>query len=124
MPAIYRFGCNKCKFTLPSGWGGIMYVTDDAGKRIICPHPGEMYTVYSVIGQDASHEQYMERTGFNSDCFCMDCLSQFRLDLDRDERTCNKCGSINVVSTKESVGKPCPQCKKGVIRAVDTGIMC
>ncbi len=124
MPKIYQFGCNKCDFRLPGGWGGIMYVTDDDGKRIICSHPGEMYTVYSVIGQDATHEECMNRTGFLSNCYCSDCLHQFSLDLERDTRVCEKCGSEKVKSIKESVGKRCPKCKDGKITATDTGAIC
>ena len=101
-----------------------MYVTDDSGKRIPCLHPGEMYTVRSVVGQDATHEECMERTGFLSNCLCEDCLAKFQLDLKRDERKCGKCGGVRVISTSEAVGKSCPKCKEGTIQAEDTGIMC
>ena len=115
MPAIYTFGCSKCDFSLPFGWGGIMYVIDDDGKRIICKHPGEHGTVYSVIGDDATDEEYRARTGFLSDCFCPECLNQFKLDLKRDARACVKCNSTKLKSVKESVGTPCPICADGII---------
>lgn len=98
-----------------------MYATDDAGKRVVCKHPGEWNQAHDVIGGDATEEKFRERTGFLSNCVCSDCLAQFRLDLERDERICEKCGSGNVKSTNESVGSQCPKCKVGVIQAEDTG---
>ena len=39
MPPIDDYKCNKCGLSLPSGWGGYIYVIDGSGKRIVCPHP-------------------------------------------------------------------------------------
>lgn len=50
MPPINEYKCNKCGFSLPMGWGGYIYVQDDNGKRIVCPHPGEGQTVAEVLG--------------------------------------------------------------------------
>lgn len=123
MPAIYTYRCNQCDFRLPFGWGGIMYVSDDEGKRIVCRHPGEMMQVRMVLGNDATEELIRERTGFLSNCFCMVCQSQFQLDLKRDTRICPDCASLEVVSANEAVGHSCPKCKTGTIVTKDTGIM-
>ena len=56
MPPINDFKCDKCGFQLPSGWGGYMYVTDQTGKRIVCPHPCEFATVSQVLGANAPRE--------------------------------------------------------------------
>jgi len=100
-----------------------MYVTDDNGRRIVCPHPGEMRTVSEVLGKDAPREIIEARTGFNSHCVCLDCLSQFELDMSRDERRCPGCNSSNVKTEREMVGKLCPKCKKGTITEIDTGMI-
>lgn len=62
-----------------------MYVEDKKGKRIICPHPGEMGKVKSVLGKNISEKVFREKTGFNSYSICLDCLYQFEADL-RDEK--------------------------------------
>lgn len=120
---IYSYECSHCDFKLPSGWGGIMYVADAKGKRIICRHPGEMYQVYMVLGNDATDELINERAGHLSDCFCVTCQAQFQLDLKRDQRICPDCTSQKVVSANEAVGHPCPICGIGTIVAEDTGII-
>ncbi len=124
MPAINRFECDKCDFKLPSGWGGHMYVSDQAGNRIVCPHPAEYAKAYQVLGGDASWELIEQRTGFNSVCLCRDCLQIFHLDLKRDARTCLNCRSSRVASLEELVGGICPKCMIGTIQEIETGRWC
>jgi DNA-directed RNA polymerase subunit RPC12/RpoP len=123
MPPINRYECDRCDFRLPGGWGGYMYVTDEAGARIVCPHPAEHVTVTKVLGEGAPGKLIRERTGFSSHCVCLDCLHQFDLDLERDERGCPQCGSAVVKSLREMIGKPCPKCKRGTVREIRTGII-
>lgn len=140
MPPINHYRCNQCGFSLPSGWGGYMYVEDDSGKRIVCPHPGERRTVAEVLGENATRELIKARTGFHSDCVCLDCLEQFELDIGDDEqsksswrypwatrrkdkRRCPHCNSQNVKTVFELLGSPCPKCKKGLIEEIVTGII-
>jgi len=62
-----------------------MYIEDNEGKRIVCPHPGEESTVAQVLGKDRDNLRFREkRIGFNSYCLCLSCLYQFEADL-RDE---------------------------------------
>lgn len=139
MPPINKYNCNKCGYSLHGGWGGYMYVTDDSGKRIVCPHPAEKSTVYSILGENASREVIEERTGFNSYCVCLNCLNQFELDIGdyeiakswryyygairrRDERKCPHCKSSEVRTVFELIGEPCPKCKEGIIEEFETGI--
>lgn len=121
-----------------------MYVIDDSRNKIPCPHPGEAYTVYDVLGNEASDELIKERTGFNSYCVCLDCLQEFELDLGdeekgqpwrfyysimfhkgslqkRDARRCPKCDSSDVKTVFELVGEACPKCKVGNIKVIETG---
>jgi len=139
MPPMNDYKCTKCEFYLASGWGGSMYVEDNNGERIHCGHPLEHVTVSEVLGEDASPELVKARTGFNSECVCLDCLHQFEADLgderanvwrmfygadrEKDERRCPKCRSTNVKTTFELIGSPCPQCKEGVIEEIVTGIV-
>lgn len=143
MPALEPFKCDQCDISLPSGWGGKMYVEDEQGKRIICGHPGEYETVKRVLGNDASTELIQSRIGFISYCICLDCLHQFKADLgdgwreqgywlymylgvcektrggerkSKDERQCPACQSGNVKTILELVDRSCPKCRIGTIR--------
>ncbi|MFC7019637.1 MULTISPECIES: hypothetical protein [Haloarcula] len=152
MPQINQYHCNDCDFEMARGWGGQMYVlaevcpfcgetlkqtndycsgcgtlveTIDAEefKRVVCPHPGEQQTVRAVLGDDVSEEEYESRTGFNSNCVCIDCLEQFELDIERDERRCPECGSDVVRTEQELVGDQCPKCEDGTFVETSTGMM-
>ena len=112
-----------------------MYVLDGRGTRVICPHPGEEAEVARVLGvkekalrcpcepnttKKAKHHQEvfhlaLTRTGFLSDCICHDCLAQFGLDLQRDEKRCPTCSSSEVTTLHDLLGEPCPRCKEGTI---------
>lgn len=120
------------------GWGGNIYVINDNGERIFCPHPGEASVVAQVLNIDentifgfpwllisdnAPINLLKERVGFNSDCVCLDCLCQFEQDINRDGRQCLKCGSKKVKTESEIIGEPCPKCKKGMVEMIETGIM-
>jgi hypothetical protein len=139
MPAIYKFKCNKCSLTLPTGWGYCFYVENDKGKRIDCLHPSEDKGAEQVLGEKPSLELVLERTGFNSFCICLDCLYQFKADLgvfegywtpygaglyeskqQKDKRECPKCKSKNVKTELEIVGNTCPKCKEGTIEQIWT----
>ena len=126
MPEIYDYECNACGFSLPSGWGGYMYVVNNRGKRITCTHPREFTTVEKVTGYslfDPNIPKGWIIFGFNSHCLCTICLSKFDLDLNVDERKCLKCGSEEVYTENEMVGKECPRCHKGFIEKIDTGLI-
>jgi len=98
-------------------------IDTDGYERIQCSHPSEYATVESVLGPDVSEEIVDQRTGYNSYCVCLSCLSQFELDLDRDERQCPKCGVTDVKSEEELVDEPCPKCPTGTFVEVSTGAM-
>lgn len=95
---------------------------DDWGNRIVPPHPGEKRVVEEILGKNPPIEIYRARTGFNSDALCLDCLKQFGMDVNWDERLCLRCGSTNTKTTHELIGKPCPKCKVGRIKEIETWI--
>lgn len=151
MPEVNEYKCNKCGFTLPRGWGGYMYVMDEDGKRLPCPHPAESSKIAAVLGlkegkvgicyqskggfyasvsrllskQEAQKilKLFNKRIGFNSHCICLKCLVQFELDINKDKRKCPICGSKNIKTELELIGQPCPKCKKGIMEEVKTGII-
>jgi hypothetical protein len=140
MPDINDYKCSKCGYALPSGWGYDFYVINSSNERIGCRHPGEYGAVVSVLGIDAPISFIIERTGFNSDCLCLNCLYQFCADLGetgwtpfwdikgykprlygRDKRQCPNCQSERVKTTRELIGTLCPNCREGIIEEIWTG---
>ncbi len=63
-----------------------------------------------------------ERTGFESYCVCQSCLQQFKIDLERDQRICPQCESVNVSNISEMVGRVCPSCGEGRITENRVGV--
>jgi hypothetical protein len=128
-----------------------MYVEGYDGQRVICSHPCEDLRVERVLGiplgtlsalsfikpkwwwlkrkkeaykaNRAISDAAYARTGFLSDCMCVDCLQKQKLDLKKDERKCCRCSSANVKSVIEMRGSACPQCKKGMIVEIETGLI-
>jgi ribosomal protein S27AE len=121
--------------------------------RVECPHPREfahaMDILGRVLGRETPRDLFNSRTGFNSYVICLDCLHQFEADFRdekvnewrfsyerpsfkeafrgkitmKDERKCPKCGSRNVRTVFEMIGKKCPKCKEGTIEEIETGLM-
>jgi DNA-directed RNA polymerase subunit RPC12/RpoP len=144
MRNMNEYTCTRCGLTIPGGQGGQMYVTDNEGKRSICPHPGEEAHVAHVLrvkkealihafAQETSgkgnhtgqhHEEFfhfaLSRTGFLSDCLCRDCLAQFKLDVRRDGKRCPHCSSSHVKTVREVLRHRCPKCRKGTIEEYKT----
>ncbi|MDP3093818.1 MAG: hypothetical protein Q8N16_03575 [bacterium] len=140
MPQIFEFKCNQCDFVFPRGWGGVMYVKNEKGEKVICPHPAEAFTIAKVLGLESGEvfawllresakitpekkELIDTRTGFDSNCVCLDCLDQFRLDIVKEGKKCPQCGRANIKTVQESAGQICPKCKKGTVEKIDTGII-
>jgi hypothetical protein len=142
MPSINNYICSRCDLILQRGWGYHFYVEDSEGNRIACRHPGETRNVEKVLGKSVSLEIIRERTGFVSDCVCLDCLAQFEADLGengwspyeadianyeprvkqgKDKRECIECRSKRVKTVSELVGQRCLSCTDGVIEKIWTG---
>jgi hypothetical protein len=171
MPLINLYVCKVCRTQFELGWGGYFYVEGPERERVICPHPGEDYTVAEVLGLDEGEmtelrelkwekrkkpawwwsgkrtkrfnevtERLNElRTGYNSLCICLKCKKPVYLDIGdaeeaeksvrysygavtrKDRRLCPICGSSEVRTMFELVGKPCPLCGEGRIEEVETG---
>jgi len=92
-----------------------MYVTNEKGERIICPHPIEFRTVREVLGEGASDTLVKQRTGHLQKWLCLECLRTCSLDLDRDSHKCSHCDSAKGKSVKDMVDQPCPKCSAGTI---------
>jgi hypothetical protein len=81
VPPVNEYRCNRCDFAFPEGWGGYLYVIDDAGERQVVGHPCESLQIDRVLGPTPNAEVVRDRTGFHSFCVCLDCVAQFDLDL-------------------------------------------
>ena len=92
-----------------------MYAVDAHGKRHVCPHPSEFETVFRVTGLSYSDADAAGRIGYTEHCVCLACLAQIDLDTKRDELTCDKCSSTDVIAANDMVGKACPNCSNGTI---------
>lgn len=150
MPPINRYKCNTCSFELPMGWGGIAYIESDEGERITLTHPIEdsirekvlniprgtlssfsfkqpqwWWSAKRINTYKINKEMYdlaRARSGFISNCICVNCLKEQQLDLEKDERKCCSCSSMNIKSLRDLLGSVCPSCKKGIIKEIETGI--
>jgi hypothetical protein len=151
MPGISKFKCDKCSLEFHPGWGGIGYVEDYDGNRVILTHPLETPIIERTLNierglldsrfreklrwwwprkrkedykrRQSIYDAAQARRGFLSDCICLDCLEKQELDLKKDERECRSCSSSNVKSVMELLGSICPKCKEGIIKEFETGIM-
>lgn len=117
MPRIHRYICNECEFELPTGWGSYTFAVNDAGERIVCGHPGEFTEVRKITGKHFLVAMFTGRAGVAVYHVCRKCLAQFALARWRDAKRCPECRSRDVKSLWSLVGKPCPKCKQGIIKA-------
>lgn len=123
MPEVYKFHCNHCELSFPTGWDGYTYVINSNGLKITCPHPGEITIIHNVLGKNITEEVIRKMTGFNSHCICLGCLNQFDIDVNKQKRKCPSCGSHRIKTVLELVGGICPKCKAGRIAKENTGII-
>ena len=95
---IVDYCCPLCRFQIGRGWGGCLYIEDEQGVRVNCPHPSEDAAIRDVVRRDSrlrvGNGEWWEpdkvcevasvvyaRLGFESDCVCGDCLHVFRADF-------------------------------------------
>ena len=137
MPNLIGIKCNRCDFQKRS-FQGHNYVINDSNKRIVCAHPGESYKIAEVLKipeekiidypwlplRDSEMINLIkQRTGFNSDLICLNCLKEFSLDLQKDEIKYGKNNSLNVSEVIELDRKSCPKCSEGILQKYDTAII-
>lgn len=142
MPPIFEYHCDTCDFEMPNGTGFYRYVrakvcsecgqvvheiedvcdecgmaTDeveaDGFERVPLRHPNEFNDLTRILGEDPSEEKRKNRTGIHFHCVCLECLSQFDLDTELDDRLCPDCDSLQVKTQRELVGEECPKCTEG-----------
>ena len=150
MPALTAYRCPNCSFSLPSSRGSGMAVLDAWGTRIPCLPPGEFATAADVLGlskadftrafawakgeQDAALAPaeaarvqaqaalINERVVYTTTCQCFRCGAVSDVDAKLTSRTCPVCGSSDLHTGGESLGRQCPSCRSGVIQASDSSI--
>ena len=128
----FKFKCSHCGFVFHEGWDAYVYVTDDSGKRILCPVPYPESEVSRVLGKDASPELIAERIGFSTFCLCLDCLTVCELDMGQEEASTARKEKgrppssstlpgfyeILLGSRREGDEKRCPQCRSRRIKTI------
>ena len=120
MPNWVFTKCNKCDLLLHGISSGIMYTIDEHGERTNHPHPGEPWPFYMDEIKKPINER---KAGWHSHCICLDCFSQFLLDVERDARICPTCLGAQVKTKNELEGVPCPRCESGTIESEISDIM-
>lgn len=121
---IYELACNVCDYRAGSftRQGG-MFVSDDDGKRIICQHPLESWTVDEVLGIDATQESRASRIGHFHYWLCLGCQQESIVDQEHDTLNCTHCGSLHGGFFRDLGGHPCPNCTSGQIVIIDSGLV-
>jgi ribosomal protein S27AE len=152
VPQLNNYVCHACKKSIHYGWGTYLYVVTPDGHRITCPHPGELFKIAEVLDltyeevsspgrkrwwwsrkrcddYDLTQQLIRERTGKHTFCVCRECKEPSYLDLGieqsrgpRDKWKCPRCGSQEIDTLSELIGKPCPLCGEGVIEEIVTGM--
>ena len=150
MPEICTYKCSSCGFAVASDLSGGMYAIDDKGAWVACLHPGEFTTAAEVLGitnaelsqallwRDSAlgsetiakplsreawvHERVASRLKFKAGCCCFNCGAHSEIDTSSPSRSCPFCGSSELHTPVESLGRRCPKCHEGTIRQVGTGI--
>jgi hypothetical protein len=120
---IIEIRCSVCGVLYDRGMGGVQYVTNDQGERVICPHPIESFIIDGILGKHPSRYLMKQRTGMLRRWLCLSCLATCRLDFDRDDHRCAHCGSPDGKPVVDMLGKPCRTCRTGIIAAKPTGLV-
>ena len=122
MAPIFRYFCTNCGYELPGGMLQMSYALTNDGEKTYLSEAMDDYEVSKITGMnywDAFHEGLI---GSDVHCLCFDCLATFDMDLDKEIKKCPKCESLNVKSSRGSVGSKCPKCKRGTIKSEMTAI--
>lgn len=117
---------------------GVIYAVNDAGERVLCPHPLEAEQVARVLGipprelrgfphfriPNPEHYDLLNtRVSVLVKCMCHDCTHAFRIDWDQDPHECPKCHSSTISIVDRLEGTRCPQCNQGLFEYRPTGVI-
>jgi hypothetical protein len=138
MPALLRFKCNKCAFSLDT-FGGIIYLKDkdDKKNRMMCSYPEDSYRIAQflrideeelfgfpfspLINENVIHLMN-DRVGYQTEVLCLHCMLKVRLDLEHDVCICPNCHHEEIIPIVDLENMECPNCKQGAFTECDTGI--
>ena len=117
MALLSRYWCSNCDVSLPDGGPFGLYVLCENGeRRHIGPEP-DAVMVQEATGLDYWSAYHRGLVGQTHSCICMACARQLTLDLERDVKRCEACGSLEVRTVHGAVGATCPSCKTGTIES-------
>ncbi len=110
MPPIFQIQCRACGFQSSDEVVVTMYVLDDRGTRVICPHPTEDDTVMEVTGLEFEEAEAAGLIRYMRPYLCLTCEAVSTLDRNHDAIQCQACGSGSLVFFGEVEGRACPRC--------------
>jgi len=130
MSAQYTFSCSKCNFSIESWEDGNQYIEDLNGKRHFFYHPAESEIrdkiAKEICGPEYSEAKilkiYNERIGNAPDHICRKCEKISRLNPEKDQIICKRCGGGSVEITMGLAGKKCIRCDGIFLDGVFTAI--
>ena len=105
--------CAECGYGLSPGLDGQNYAVATDGARVTTGEHPSSAMVQKITGLDYWSAYGAGRTGYLSQCLCLDCLETQELDLERDRKRCTRCDSERVYSRRGLAGAPCPKCERG-----------
>lgn len=102
-------------------------------QRCLCDTPFSLFDIYERNSKLTPLQRFLgfkdfrvlvnERTGVYSNYYCCSCRQVVQLDPKRDRLLCPDCFSPEMILAEKLIGKQCPQCTKGAIIVIDTGMI-
>jgi hypothetical protein len=122
MQHVAEHFCSHCQFSLRSlEWRGRPYIVSADGERAIGPILTKVLPTPDKTEEGISRVEIKRESGFLSECLCLKCLKRFELDLERDKRQCEHCGSTDIKPVGDLMNGRCPKCKVGFLQKTLTG---
>ena len=99
-----------------------MYVLDEGGTRVPCPHPSEDDAVLEVTGLSIEMAERRGRIVYVRPYLCVTCGEVGELDRTRDPERCVACGSASVVAFAAVQEAGCPRCSAPSLTTEAAGV--
>ena len=126
MPKINRYSCSECEIHLHTGWGGHQYVVDNQGDSVCCSHPQEIDTICKELNITLEEWYLVDLPyiGYKIQTPSWRWSRKRKDDYQNrlDERVCRHCGSNEIATLLEMIGKLCPFSENGQIIETYTGV--
>lgn len=121
MPLIDKLICTSCTFSTKETSGGYSYTIVD-GRDVTLSHPCEIKILKEATGLEWHEARACGLLRHKTYCICYSCCAQFYRDIDREEKCCTSCNSLNVRTFTGAISETCPACHKGILKLHNVGI--